>query len=305
MSDDRIIPVIMPKWGMSMTEGKLTDWLVDEGTEISVGDEIMEVETDKITNVVEAADAGVLRRRVAVEGTTHPIRALLGVLAAAEVSDDEVSAFVEAFEAPETSGGDDADDGSQYQFADTKAGRLRYAVRGEGETAIVLIHGFGGDLDNWLFNIDALADNATVYALDLPGGRVEVTGEIAVDGTLRAVLDGRRVSAAIVRQGRDMIVILGGVNHRLWLDNPLDAAADEQAYGGRMTAPMPGKVVKVHVSPGQDVADGAALIVLEAMKMEHTIAAPSAGRVAAVYYAAGDVVEEGVELLTLDTAPRA
>ena len=143
------------------------------------------------------------------------------------------------------------------------------------------------------------------YALDLPGGRVEVTGEIAVDGTLRAVIDGRRVSAAIVRQGRDMIIILGGVNHRLWLDNPLDAAADEQAYGGRMTAPMPGKVVKVHVSPGQDVADGTALIVLEAMKMEHTIAAPSAGRVAAVYYAAGDVVEEGVELLTLDTAHRA
>ncbi|MFV2092141.1 MAG: biotin/lipoyl-containing protein, partial [Hyphomicrobiales bacterium] len=101
MSDQTIIPVIMPKWGLSMTEGKLTDWLVDEGTEISVGDEIMEVETDKITNVVEATDAGLFRRRVAVEGTTHPIRALLGVLAPADISDDAVADFIEAFEAPQ------------------------------------------------------------------------------------------------------------------------------------------------------------------------------------------------------------
>ena len=46
---------------------------------------------------------------------------------------------------------------------------MRYAKRGEGGETVILIHGFGGDLDNWLFNIDALAENATVYALDLPG----------------------------------------------------------------------------------------------------------------------------------------
>jgi len=186
MSNQDIIPVIMPKWGLSMTEGKLTDWLVDEGTEISVGDEIMEVETDKITNVVEATDAGLFRRRVATEGSTHPIRALLGVLAPADVSDDEVAAFVDAFEAPVTHGDDDADDGPTYEFAETKAGRLRYAVRGDGATAIVLIHGFGGDLDNWLFNIDALADNATVYALDLPGHGQSVK---SIDGGLPGLAD--------------------------------------------------------------------------------------------------------------------
>lgn len=141
------------------------------------------------------------------------------------------------------------------------------------------------------------------YALDLPGGRIEVTGEIATDGSLHAVLDGRRVSAAIARQGGDMIVILDGVTHCLRLDNPLDAAAEEQADGGRIIAPMPGKIVKVHVSSGQDLDRGAPLIVLEAMKMEHAIMAPSAGRVTAIYFAAGDVVEEGAELLTLDTSP--
>ncbi|MFA7588414.1 MAG: biotin/lipoyl-containing protein, partial [Novosphingobium sp.] len=62
MSD--ITPILMPKWGLSMKEGKLSAWHVSEGDEIKVGDEIMDVETDKIANVVEAADAGLLRRRI-------------------------------------------------------------------------------------------------------------------------------------------------------------------------------------------------------------------------------------------------
>ncbi|MFV2093756.1 MAG: acetoin dehydrogenase dihydrolipoyllysine-residue acetyltransferase subunit, partial [Hyphomicrobiales bacterium] len=147
--------------------------LADEGTEISDGDEIMEVETDKITNVVEATDAGLFRRRVAAEGSTHPIRALLGVLAPADVSDDAVAAFIDGFQAPQPDDEDEDDTGPVYEFAQTAAGRLRYAVRGATDDAsrpvVVLIHGFGGDLDNWLFNIDALAAKATVYALDLPG----------------------------------------------------------------------------------------------------------------------------------------
>ena len=49
------------------------------------------------------------------------------------------------------------------------AGNLRYAKRGDGAETVILVHGFGGDLDGWLFNIDALGEKATVYALDLPG----------------------------------------------------------------------------------------------------------------------------------------
>lgn len=167
MSD--ITPILMPKWGLSMKEGKLSAWHVSEGDEIKAGDEIMDVETDKIANVVEAADAGLLRRRIGTEGTTYPVRALLGVMAPETVSDAQIESYIEAYEAPAATDEDGGDEGPGYLFADLPIGRIRYAHRpGEG-TPIVLVHGFGGDLDNWLFNIDALAQAGPVYALDLPG----------------------------------------------------------------------------------------------------------------------------------------
>ena len=168
MSSEDITAVLMPKWGLSMEEGELSEWLVEEGDSINVGDEIMEVETTKISSAVEAADAGILRRCVAEAGEIYPVRALMGVLAAKDVSDADIDAFIEAYEVPEVDD-DDVDAVAQYEFMETSAGRLRYAQRGDDGPVVVLIHGFGGDLDNWLFNIDALAEKAKVYALDLPG----------------------------------------------------------------------------------------------------------------------------------------
>ncbi len=162
-----ITPILMPKWGLSMKEGKLAAWHVGEGATISPGDEIMDVETDKIANAVEAADGGLLRRRVGLEGETYPVRALLAVMAPESISDIEIDAYVAAFAVPVSE--DEEDSGTSYEFADLGIGRIRYTARPGSGTPVILIHGFGGDLDNWLFNIDALAESAPVYALDLPG----------------------------------------------------------------------------------------------------------------------------------------
>lgn len=169
MLDERIKPIVMPKWGLSMSEGKVTNWLKPVGTRLSPGDEILEVETDKIAGVVEASDTGTLRRLIGEPALTYPVKALLGVIADDDVSDAEIDAYVAGYVTPVADADDDQQAGPQYEFVETPAGTIRYAKRGDGAETIVLVHGFGGDLDNWLFNIDALAGRARVYALDLPG----------------------------------------------------------------------------------------------------------------------------------------
>jgi 3-methylcrotonyl-CoA carboxylase alpha subunit len=82
--------------------------------------------------------------------------------------------------------------------------------------------------------------------------------------------------------------------------NLLAHAADAEHGEGRLTAPMPGKVIAVLVEQGAVVEKGQPLIVMEAMKMEHTIGSPTAGKVAEVLYAVGDQVTDGAQLLVLD-----
>jgi pyruvate dehydrogenase E2 component (dihydrolipoamide acetyltransferase) len=162
----------MPKWGLSMKEGTVNEWLVEEGTEITVGMPILDVETDKIANAVEAPDAGLLRRRVAAAGDTLPVKALLGVLAPSDVSDADIDAYVSSYVTPADEEGEGEEAASAYHFVEVDGIRVRYAARGGDDAsrpAVLFIHGFGGDLDNWLFNLDALAEKNRVFALDLPG----------------------------------------------------------------------------------------------------------------------------------------
>jgi pyruvate dehydrogenase E2 component (dihydrolipoamide acetyltransferase) len=191
----------MPKWGLSMTEGRVLGWLVDEGAELAVGDEVAEVETEKINGVVEAPAAGVLRRRVAGEGDVVPVGGLLGVIADAAVPDADVDAFVADFQASFVPGESEEDAGPQPETVAVGAGTLRFLRQGEGGEPVVLLHGFGGDLDNWLFNAEPLAAGRTVYALDLPGhgGSVKRVGEggaAELAGALREFMDGQGIERA-------------------------------------------------------------------------------------------------------------
>lgn len=191
MPQEKIVPITMPKWGLSMTEGKVVEWLVDEGRELRPGDPVMEIETEKIANTFEALDAGVLRRRVAAVDDVLPIGALLGVLASPEVADAEIEAYVADFLARYVPpAAEEGDAGPAYQWVDAGGMRLRYAQVGDSGPAVVLVHGFGGDCDNWLFNQAPLAAQARVYALDLPG-HGESTKQVAdpsVAGLAHAVL---------------------------------------------------------------------------------------------------------------------
>ncbi|MCB1946834.1 MAG: acetoin dehydrogenase dihydrolipoyllysine-residue acetyltransferase subunit, partial [Thauera sp.] len=169
MAGAAITPLVMPKWGLEMREGTIAGWLVEEGARIAVGTPVVDVETDKISNTVEAPDPGLLRRRVAREGETLPVKALLAVLAEPEVGDAEIDAFVAAYEVP-AAGAEDDEGGPAFEFVEVDGIRVRHARRGPQEGVPVLfLHGFGGDLGNWLFNLDAVAARHPVVALDLPG----------------------------------------------------------------------------------------------------------------------------------------
>jgi pyruvate dehydrogenase E2 component (dihydrolipoamide acetyltransferase) len=96
----RIQPVAMPKMGIEMIEGTIAGWKRQAGDSVEQGDEIVEIESDKIINVWESPVAGVLRRQLAAEGEVLKVGTLLGVIAAAEVPDEEIDAFVAGFGGP-------------------------------------------------------------------------------------------------------------------------------------------------------------------------------------------------------------
>ena len=168
---DAIRPIVMPKWGLAMQEGMVAKWLVEAGAEINAGDEILDIETSKIANVFESPVAGPLRRIVVGEGETVPVGALLGVVADASVPDADLDAFVAKFQEEFAAHAAEAGAAApEPQNLDAGGRRIRYLALGEGEgVPIVLIHGFGGDLNNWQFNQEALAAGRVTYAIDLPG----------------------------------------------------------------------------------------------------------------------------------------
>jgi len=138
------------------------------------------------------------------------------------------------------------------------------------------------------------------YLLDLASGPLEISGRFDNTGQLLATLNGRQLQARVVRSGMAVSVISSGRSETLLLHDPYAEAFEQDDAGGRLTAPMPGKIVAILVEQGERVERGAPLVILEAMKMEHTITAPCAGRVAQLNYQAGALVDDGAPLLAFD-----
>ncbi|MBA2692314.1 MAG: acetoin dehydrogenase dihydrolipoyllysine-residue acetyltransferase subunit [Rubrobacter sp.] len=188
MSD--IHKLSMPKWGLTMKEGTVVEWLVEEGADISRGDELVEVESEKINNAVEATSSGILRRRVAKEGDVLPVGDLLAVIADASVPDSDIDAFVEEFQSSFVPEEEEAG-GPAPEMVEIGGRSIQYLAMGEGGTPLILIPGYGGDINIFVFNQETLSQDRAVYALDMPGhgGSEKDVGDGSLD-FFAGVVDG-------------------------------------------------------------------------------------------------------------------
>ena len=138
------------------------------------------------------------------------------------------------------------------------------------------------------------------YALELDGIATPARGERTGHSMLRIELGGMRLPATVIASGEKRHVFLHGRAWQLACVDPLYHAGEGVGEGGGLAAPMPGKVISLIAQPGSAVAQGAPLLILEAMKMEHTIAAPAKGTLKAFRYGVGDSVAEGAELVDFE-----
>ncbi len=173
--------------------------------------------------------------------------------------------------------------------------------------------------DGWRINADAtrslvfrlgdeqktlrIENRGSVFRIEMEGVVSTVRGSINPRGLLRAEFDGMRTTATVVMAGERRHVFGHGRAWQFAAVDPLYHGAEGAGAEGGLLAPMPGKVIALIARAGVTVDKGAPLLILEAMKMEHTITAPAAGMVKGFRYGVGDQVGDGAELVDFEVGP--
>ena len=159
-----------------------------------------------------------------------------------------------------------------------------------------------GDMAH-LLKIEPDAEDPALIRVN-DGASVVANASMTQDGTLSATVDGTRLAAAFVANGSGFMLIHEGIATEFTVVNPLDVDVASDADTGALKAPMPGKIVQVLAEAGARIKRGAALVVMEAMKMEQTLLAAADGKVAAVNVGVGDQVEAGAVLVAFEEAEK-
>jgi 3-methylcrotonyl-CoA carboxylase alpha subunit len=161
-----------------------------------------------------------------------------------------------------------------------------------GHQTISLMHG------ERVVEVEARADG-TGFLLGFGDRQIAASAEIRADH-LAVWLDGEVFGVTVVERGEQLHLFTRPGHARIDRIDPLRRAEAEDEADSALSAPMPGKIVRQPVAAGDRVARGTPLLVLEAMKMEHTVVAPHDGRIVQLHYAEGDQVEEGAILIDFE-----
>jgi 3-methylcrotonyl-CoA carboxylase alpha subunit len=226
-------------------------------------------------------DTGLIERERAFlfpESAEPPAEAWL-VAALAELIHDQHYAAAEAVASADPFSPWHARDGWRMNGNARREIRLR---AGESEKAVSA--GYAGDS----------------FVLEFEGQTVTAAGRFTGSSELRVDLGGRRINVTVVSANEKRHVFIDGVSFVFAAIDPLFHAGSGGGAEGGLTAPMPGKVIALIAPVGTRVEKGAPLLILEAMKMEHTIAAPAAGTVKAFLFNVGEQVSDGAELVEFE-----
>ena len=168
---DNLTAITMPKWGLAMKEGAILQWLKSEGDEVKKGEILVEIETDKVVNEMESPEDGKFLKKCVETDIRVPVGSLIAVYGKDTASEDEINNFISEFNKNFVVEDDsDSNESNQYEKILIDNIEINFSkISDNKDKNILFIHGFGGDLNNWMFNQEELSKDYNTYAIDLPG----------------------------------------------------------------------------------------------------------------------------------------